>query len=286
MIQEQISRAWNDLSNAQRKIAEYVLGNIEDAAFMTAEKLAEACDVSEASVIRFANRLGYERYSELQTELRIGMREKLYQHDRFERSASLKSAGSSVKIAQKSMLSDIKGIEKTMASIKESTLNSVASHIVSARNVYVIGTHSTYGIACYFANTLGWIRDNVFLIDEVHSPTFDRVADSNSADVFVAIGFPPYTSTTVRYIEGARKRGTYCIGITDLPLSPIAMRAHETIYVYDEKLFFDDNLAPTVSVLSALLALIGAYDYEAAKRHLKQRQDYWNEIGFYHKESR
>ena len=47
-------------SKSQRMIADYILANYDKAAFMTAGRLAEVVGVSESTVIRFADALGYE----------------------------------------------------------------------------------------------------------------------------------------------------------------------------------------------------------------------------------
>ena len=45
----------DSFSKRQKKVAEYICENFDTAAFMTAERLAEAADVSESTVIRFAS---------------------------------------------------------------------------------------------------------------------------------------------------------------------------------------------------------------------------------------
>ena len=286
MIQDKIAKEWQDLSNTQKKIADHIISNLGDAAFMTAEKLAEVCDVSLASVVRFANRLGFMRYSELQNEIRIALRDEYSQIDRFHRTGSLRDSNTTMKTVIRSMQADIKSIEETLSSLKEDVLTAAVKHIAEARCVYVIGTHSEYGIACFFSSTLGWIRDNVILVGETHNPSFDYVADAGEKDVFIAMSFPPYPEATVRCFKAARSRGAHCIAVTDSPLSPLAALGHEVLYARDEKLFFVDNSAPTVSLLTVLLVLVSNYDYEGSHRRLTNKQRYWEDIGFYYKDEK
>ena len=56
-------------SKSHRMLAEYILSNYDKAAFMTAAKLGKVVNVSESTVIRFANMLGYDGYPELQEAL-------------------------------------------------------------------------------------------------------------------------------------------------------------------------------------------------------------------------
>ena len=279
MLLERIRQEMDRLSNRQRMVAQYILTEYEEAAFLTAAKLAEVSDVSEATVIRFANHMGYDRYSEMQKDLREAMRGKLSQMDRFQRTGDLKNHSSMMQTVIRSMRTDIRSIEQTLVSLHEGELEAVVKWIANSRRVYVVGTHSEYGIACYFASTLCWIRDGVFLIDQTHSPAFDAMADAGGEDVVVALSFPPYPAATVRYLEAATKRGARGVAITDSPLSPLVKRAKYSLYAQDEKLFFADNSAPTISLLSVILALVSSQDYEGSYARLKNKQKYWEEIG-------
>ena len=57
------------LTKLQRKVADYVLSDPIQAAFMTVDQLAHAVDVSTATIVRFSLELGYSGYTEFQGEL-------------------------------------------------------------------------------------------------------------------------------------------------------------------------------------------------------------------------
>lgn len=284
MILERIQKELNKLSSRQRMVAQYILQNTESVDSFTAAQLAEACSVSEATVIRFANHMGYGRYSDMKRDLQDAVRGTLSQMDRFRRTGDLKTYSSMMQTVIRSMRSDIQSIERTLLSVHEQELSRIVEWIATSRRVYVIGTHSEYGIACYFASTLGWIRDRVYLLDATHAPSFDMVADAGPEDVILAMSFPPYPAATVRTLEAVIRRGAHSVAITDSPLSPLAKRAQHSLYAHDEKLFFADNSAPTVSLLSVLLALVSNYDFKGSSAYLRNRQKYWEEIKFYHQE--
>ena len=60
---------YKKLSKGQKLIAEYILKNYDKAAFMTASKLGISVGVSESTVVRFANELGFSGYPKLQKAL-------------------------------------------------------------------------------------------------------------------------------------------------------------------------------------------------------------------------
>ena len=73
LIQQNFAR----LSKGQKLIAEYIMDNYDKAAFMTAAKLGQIVSVSESTVVRFANTLGYEGYRDLQKDLQELVKNKL-----------------------------------------------------------------------------------------------------------------------------------------------------------------------------------------------------------------
>ena len=56
---------------------QYIINNYDKVAFMTASKLGEAVGVSESTVVRFANALGYAGYPKLQEGLQELIKNKL-----------------------------------------------------------------------------------------------------------------------------------------------------------------------------------------------------------------
>ena len=83
-IAKLISEKSHTFSKGQKRIAEAIITNYDKAAYMTAAKLGVLCHVSESTVVRFANELGYEGYPEMQHAVRELVRTKLTPNQRIE----------------------------------------------------------------------------------------------------------------------------------------------------------------------------------------------------------
>ena len=59
----------HSLTPKGRILGKYIMDNPRKAVFMTTKELAETCNVSEATVVRFVSQLGYEAYSVFQQAL-------------------------------------------------------------------------------------------------------------------------------------------------------------------------------------------------------------------------
>ena len=79
-------------SKGQKRIASYIVGNYDKAAFMTASKLGELSGVSESTVVRFAYELGFEGYPAMQRALQEMIRSRLTSTQRIQAAGSMLSA--------------------------------------------------------------------------------------------------------------------------------------------------------------------------------------------------
>ena len=58
-----ISNQYFQLTNAEKRVADYVLGHRQQAHRKSISELAEACGVADATVSRFCRRLGFGGYN-------------------------------------------------------------------------------------------------------------------------------------------------------------------------------------------------------------------------------
>src|SRR3990172_2838399 len=77
MFREKVSKTYSTLSPSYRRIADFLLDHHNEAAFMTATQLARRVEVNTATVVRFAQRLGYDGYPELLQDVRSIVRSRL-----------------------------------------------------------------------------------------------------------------------------------------------------------------------------------------------------------------
>ena len=77
MYTERIQEIYSDLSPGYRRVADYLVNNYRDAAFMTAAEVGRASKVDTTLVVRFAQRLGYPGYPELIEEVQERVKEDL-----------------------------------------------------------------------------------------------------------------------------------------------------------------------------------------------------------------
>ncbi len=109
-----IQSKFHNLSKGQKIIAQYIMNNYDKAAFMTAAKLGEKVGVSESTVVRFANAIGFIGYPQLQKQLQEMVKTKLTTVQRIEMSTDYSNEESILKNVLKA---DMENIRATMDEI-------------------------------------------------------------------------------------------------------------------------------------------------------------------------
>ena len=68
-MKNKISEHYESLTRKQKKIANYILDNMNDVIFDNVTFIAEQTGTSVASVVRFTNALGYQGFPQLKDDL-------------------------------------------------------------------------------------------------------------------------------------------------------------------------------------------------------------------------
>ena len=131
-----IKEGMPSFSKGQKLIATYILEHYDKAAYYTASKLGAIVGVSESTVVRFANELGYEGYPELQRALKKLIRSRLTSFQRMEITNSLIGEND---VLEKVLTSDIEKIRQTAAEIDSASFAAAVQNIVDAKNIYILG---------------------------------------------------------------------------------------------------------------------------------------------------
>ena len=266
------------LSKGQKRIADYILQNYNRVAFMTASTLGETVGVSESTVVRFANALGYDGYPKQQKGFQESIKTKLTTVQRFELAKSIESGEPYVK---KIMNSDIDNIRKTMDALDEDVVQDICDVIHSARKVFILGMRSSSVLSNYLGYYLNFIRDDVHIISIGVHDVFDYLVNLKENDVLITISFPRYSKRTFEIVKFAKDRGVKLIGITDSEHSPLAPLVEHCLFAkYNMNTFIDSLVAP-MSLLNALIIAISINYKDDVEKNFEYLEKVWTEFNIY-----
>ena len=271
----------SSFSKGQRLIAKYVIDNYDKAAYMTASKLGAEVNVSESTVVRFANELGFEGYPEFQHSLQENVRTKLTSFQRIEVTNNLLGDGD---ILSKVLMADSDNIKHTLEGVDREAFEATVNKIIDAKNIYIIGVRSSSYLAGFLSYNLNMIFDNVRLVQTTSgSEMFEQVMNIGKEDVMIAISFPRYSKRIINAVGYAKSKGANVIAISDSSLSPIAYQADEVLVAESDMVSFVDSLAAPMSLINAIVVAIAKKKQDELTVRLHRLEEIWDEYDVYDK---
>ena len=277
-MMKKIQINFHKLSKGQKLIAQYIMENYDKAAFMTAAKLGEMVGVSESTVVRFANVLGYDGYPHMQRELQEMIRTRLTTVQRIEMAVDYSNEENTIK---KVIKADIDNLRMTMEGIDINIFEEAVKAIIQAKNIYIIGMRSSTTLAEFLAFYLSLIRNNVQSISRSVSDIFDMLFRVTKEDLVIGIGFPRYSSKTIEALDYARSQGARILAITDSLLSPLVTYADYTLTAKSNMESFVDSLVAPLSLLNALIVAVGIKEKKKVSSNFSKLEEIWERYKIY-----
>lgn len=281
-ISQRIRNGYMYLSKGQKKLANAILYDYEKTAYMTAAKLGKLVGVSESTVVRFANELGYEGYGEFQRAVQELARTKLTPNQRIEITKQRMNSGRD--IIQNVMESDMNKIRDTFEQLDRNAFFDSVTSILEARNIYIIGARSSETPARLLKYNLSLIFDNVkFVQPNSTAEVFEQMFSIGSGDVLIAFSFPRYSSKIVSAVKYAKQNGAKVIVFTDSSISPLAEHASYLLLAQSDMASFMDSVVAPISIINAIIVEITNRRERMIRDRFDKLEKVWDEFEVYTK---
>lgn len=196
---ERIHRCEGKLTKAESAIATWLQDHLEDLAFKPAIHIATQCGVSEATVTRFARKLGYDSYPNMQAAVQVTVQQQLSLRQKLQQSAA---SGVTDRLPGRVFQADMNNLRNTMRMLDGGDFQRAVERLVKARRVGVLGLRASAGVANFLRFLLNLVRPDVQLIGHVTSEGFDHMIDYGPDDAVVIISVvkpAPEALQTARY---------------------------------------------------------------------------------------
>lgn len=274
-----IKKSMPQLSKGQKLIANHVLEHYEKAVYLTAAKLGSIVGVSESTVVRFANELGYDGYPKFQEALEELVKSRLtamqrleVTTDRIDNQHVLKSV----------LQTDEEQIRYTREQIDEVVFDQAIDKILKAKTIYILGVRSSAGLANFLGFYFNIIFDNVKIVNTSSiSEMFEIIHHIGKEDVMIGISFPRYSKRVLKAIEFAKSKEASVIAITDSYLSPMARYSDYPLIGRSEMISFVDSLVAPMSIINAVIVAISLKKKDEIAANLENLENIWREYEVY-----
>lgn len=219
-----ISDALPRFRGAPAKVAKYVLSAPRETINSTISALASRIGVSEASIVRFSQALGYSGFH----ALKIRLAEDLVSPTAFVHEELAPDDEPAV-AAKKAMALGLRSLEDTIQLLDLDVLEAVIAAFCASRNIYLFASGNSIPIAMDLSFRLTKIGlHSRFSMD----PTMQEMHATltTSEDLAVGISYTGSSRDTVHVLGLARQCGARTVGITNHSDSPLAREAEYCLY--------------------------------------------------------
>ncbi len=268
-------------SKGQKLIATYMLEHYDKAAYMTASKLGAVVRVSESTVVRFANELGFDGYPDLQRSLQELIRTKLTSVQRIEITNDRIGDG---EVLAKILTGDIEKIRATLEHIDPAAFDAAVDAILGAEHIYISGMRSASLLSGFLGYYFNLMFANVHIVQATSSSEmFEQLFRIDRGDVFIGISFPRYSKRIINAIDYAHAKGAVTVALTDSESSPLAAGADHLLIARSDMASFVDSYVAPLSVLNALIVALSKKKQEEVSETFEKLEAVWDEYDVYAK---
>ena len=214
--------------------------------------LCSACDVSTATISRFARDLGFKNYAAMRGAVAETLQSVLQPVEKLRSTIARRAAKASP--ALESLGYAEAAITATSRALAGSEIDCVGTVLTKARTVYVLG----FGLSSFLAGALAMhLQPFCRHVVEAAASGGTEVAASHLAtitdkDVLVVISLPRYTLDAASLTRFARDAGATIVSITDSPASPLAELGHHVLYAHSTHPVLPSSSSAALAVIEAL----------------------------------
>jgi len=264
----------DELTATELRLAENVLTEPQTVAFGTVASFARAARTSGASVVRFANHLGYDGFIELQA----AVQEELTGHlrpavERIRQPAHDDVVGRTLAVELDNVTTSLEAIDRRVLAATATRLANPGARVV------VLPGSASFGVGYHLADQLGLLREGVSLAWGSPAPVTASLAALKRTDVVVAIDVRRYDVAVLDGAALATERGVPLIAITDSALSPLARRSAATFTIAADGVGPFDSQTGAMAVANTLVTAVAQRLRASATRRLDRVEQAWRAAG-------
>ena len=259
-----IENSYKDFSAGQKRIADLFKENQIVLAFSSASEIGKKVEVSESTVIRWAQKLGFKGYAEFQHVMQKKLAEQRIEQVEDEDTTEYTSQS----IVKNLLDADIKSISQLKETLQEEQLLQVVDLIGSAKKIYVTSNFFDFGLAHSFTHWMNRVLDKTELLMQGDMQYYHQLSKLTEDDILIAFAFPRYTKNVIETLQTAKEQGTTIIVITDQVDAPVAPFADELLLVPISTTLSIDSYTAVHALLTSIMRFIYVKEHEKVKQNL------------------
>ncbi len=268
------------LTKTEKKIADYIVDNINTIGLQTVTSLAYEIGVSDTSIIRLVRKLGFHSYAEFKRNMSTRMIQQ-YNEALLPSEKYIKTRET---LDKSNLISDV--VNRTIENLRKScdildlqTIERIAAILIRSNHKYIVGFRSTASCATYMSSKLLYFVPNVICCNQAESMAIEHIVDIKQDDCLLLYSFPRYSEVNLSLLEIAKRQGAATILITDRITSPLATLADFVLPAAIDGLGFTNSYIVPICISEIILFAVNGQTNNANNERVYLLDDY---LGHHH----
>ena len=273
-VAERIRAASNELTAAERRVAEVILARPQAVGFGTVADLASAAGAGAATVVRLAGKLGFDGYTDLQSSVQ---RDLLHQ---------LRPAAERIRdeigdgTMARHLATELGNVQATLDDVDGEALATLVARLCDLEAaVVVLSGDASDGVARQFTEELAVLRPAVARLGGNEVAVRRDISLLARSATLVVIDVRRYDRWVLDTVATARERGMWIAALTDSYLSPIAASADCTFVLSAGSVGPFDSHVGTLALLNLVVTEVASRLRSSATSRLDRVEDAWRAAG-------
>ena len=239
-------------SPSSRSIADYLLRNPMRMTALKIGEMAQGCQVSTATISRFAREIGFATYGAMRSAVAETLHSEMQPVDKLRH--TIEHRQGKVSPGEESMDYARANLDATRSALTQAELNKVVRKLGKARTVHVLGLGLSAPLAGMLALELQPFCQRVVEVAAAGGieVAARQLVNIGAGDVLMVICFPRYTRDVIRLTQYARDHRATVISITDSPASPLVELSQYVLYAKSSHSVLPCSLTAALAVIEAL----------------------------------
>lgn len=224
---EKIRTSYPDLSQSERLVADYICERLPQVSRMSIRELKQAIGVSEPTVFRFCQAIGFRGFK----EFKICLAEQTPTFQDYFTVIPQEGKSEVQNLVEQLLLSERDAIETTMRQLDYALLERAAQMIVAAKHICLFGVSTSFDVCRDVQRRFNRLGLPAWASNEFH----DAVAQLSSfekSDLLVCISQSGCTREVLDMAKSAVAQGLPVLSLTAFPSSRLAEQSTLVLQTY------------------------------------------------------
>lgn len=262
-----IRYSYAEMGPAERKIADHLLSHTSEIIGMTISELAALCECGDATVVRFARRLGLDGYGELKLKIAAELSASS------QVSSAIQKSDNCYEIFQKRIDDITASLRNTEQILDEESLRRAASAVMTTDRIVIFGLGNSAAIAQDAAHKFLRLGLSAQACCDNHMQAI-IASHLKRGNVAVGISHSGQSKDIVEALSLARACGATTVSITNFGTSPIVGVSDIVLHTKSEETNY--SILGMSSRIAQLAILDSLYTYVVLNTDKKAVQAIYN----------